>query len=230
MGAALDRMADALQARLTAERRVTVDIAQELRTPVAGLVTAAELLPPGRPTELVRDRAAVLRHMVEDILEVARLDDPDVRPTLERRTLSTLVRRALAAARADDGVEPVVAADAEVVTDPRRVERILANLVGNAVRHGAAPVTVTVDRAGVAVRDHGPGFPEEMLAMLRESGPRRFASGTAARGVGVGLGLTIAAGQTRVLGARLTFVNASEGAGAEVSPRLPEERDAVGCG
>jgi signal transduction histidine kinase len=47
---AVDAMADALQHRLEAERRVTADIAHELRTPVTGLVTAAELLPPGRPS------------------------------------------------------------------------------------------------------------------------------------------------------------------------------------
>ena len=58
---AVDAMADALQLRLEAERRVTADIAHELRTPVTGLVTAAELLPPGRPSELVRDRVHALR-------------------------------------------------------------------------------------------------------------------------------------------------------------------------
>ncbi|WP_107451808.1 histidine kinase dimerization/phospho-acceptor domain-containing protein, partial [Actinacidiphila rubida] len=71
---AVDAMADALQLRLEAERRVTADIAHELRTPVTGLVTAAELLPPGRPSELVRDRVHALRTLVEDVLEVARLD------------------------------------------------------------------------------------------------------------------------------------------------------------
>ncbi|PAX89811.1 hypothetical protein CLM82_19060, partial [Streptomyces albidoflavus] len=41
--------------------------------PVTGLLTAAELLPPGRPTELVRDRAQAMRTLVEDVLEVSRL-------------------------------------------------------------------------------------------------------------------------------------------------------------
>ncbi|WP_159052115.1 HAMP domain-containing protein, partial [Streptomyces niveiscabiei] len=50
LASAVDAMADALQQRLEAERRVTADIAHELRTPVTGLLTAAELLPPGRPT------------------------------------------------------------------------------------------------------------------------------------------------------------------------------------
>ncbi|CAM5698553.1 hypothetical protein SGLAM104S_10084 [Streptomyces glaucescens] len=66
---AVDAMADALQQRLEAERRVTADIAHELRTQVTGLLTAAELLPPGRPTELVLDRAKAMRTLVEDVLE-----------------------------------------------------------------------------------------------------------------------------------------------------------------
>lgn len=217
VGMALDRMADALQARLEAERRVTADIAHELRTPVAGLVTAAELLPPGRPTELVRDRAAVLRRLVEDVLEVARLDAEAEEPALEARPVSALAKRAIAAGHV--GVSLVVERDAVVETDPRRVERILVNLIGNALRHGTAPVTVTVDGAIVTVADHGPGFPDELLAGLREYGPQRFASGATARGVGVGLGLTIAAGQARVLGADLEFDNSESG--AIVTLRLP---------
>ncbi|MEV4888959.1 ATP-binding protein [Nonomuraea sp. NPDC055795] len=230
VGRALDRMADALQARLEAERRVTADIAHELRTPVTGLMTAAELLPPGRPAELVRDRAAVLARLVEDILEVARLDAHVERPALERRLLSALTRRAIAAAHAPDddsplsggaggGVRLVVVRDVEVETDPRRVERVLANLVANAVRHGRPPVTVTVDGTTVRVEDHGQGFPADMLAVLREHGPQRFSSGASARGTGVGLGLTIAAGQARMLGADLEFGNTDTG--AEATLRLP---------
>ena len=72
---------------------------------------------------------------------------------------------------------------------------------------------MTVEGRVVRVRDHGPGFPE---ALLRE-GPSRFRTGATDRaGHGHGLGLTIAAGQARVLGARLTFRNAGpEGIGGE---------------
>lgn len=95
--------------------------------------------------------------------------------------------------------------DSWVSTDPRRLERILGNLLGNAAKHGAGPVEVTVEGRVVRVRDHGPGFPE---ALVRE-GPSRFRTGSSDRsGHGHGLGLTIAAGQARVLGARLTFRNA----------------------
>ncbi|GGU92859.1 sensor protein CseC [Streptomyces albospinus] len=202
---AVDAMSDALQQRIEAERRVTADIAHELRTPVTGLLTAAELLPPGRPSELVRDRAQAMRTLVEDVLEVARLDGYAERAELQDVCLGEFVTRRVRALDPDVTVE--IVRDAEVSTDPRRLERILGNLIANAARHGKPPIEVTVEGRVLRVRDHGVGFPE---ALLRE-GPSRFRTGSSDRaGVGHGLGLTIAAGQARVLGARLTFRNADE--------------------
>ncbi|OKI07243.1 two-component sensor histidine kinase [Streptomyces sp. CB02923] len=202
---AVDAMSDALQQRIEAERRVTADIAHELRTPVTGLLTAAELLPPGRPSELVRDRAQAMRTLVEDVLEVARLDGYAERAELQDVLLGEFVTRRVRALNSDIRIE--ILRDAEVSTDPRRLERILGNLIANAARHGKPPIEVTVEGRVVRVRDHGTGFPE---ALLRE-GPSRFRTGSSDRaGRGHGLGLTIAAGQARVLGARLTFRNADE--------------------
>ncbi|MEU6482304.1 two-component system sensor histidine kinase CseC [Streptomyces sp. NPDC047017] len=199
---AVDAMADALQQRLEAERRVTADIAHELRTPVTGLLTAAELLPPGRPTELVLDRAKAMRTLVEDVLEVARLDSASERAELQDIVLGEFVARRVAAK--DPGIEVRVVHESMVTTDPRRLERVLLNLITNAGRHGRPPIEVTVEGRVIRVRDHGPGFPEALLA----EGPSRFRTGSADRaGRGHGLGLTIAAGQARVLGARLTFRN-----------------------
>ena len=103
-----------------------------------------------------------------------------------------------------------------VETDPRRLERIVSNLVVNAHRHGATPVQVTVEGRTVVVRDHGPGFPPDLL----RDGPRRFHTGATERGSGHGLGLTIALGQARLLGAELRLDNAPDG-GAVATLRLP---------
>lgn len=215
---AVDAMADALQLRLEAERRVTADIAHELRTPVTGLVTAAELLPPGRPSELVRDRVHALRTLVEDVLEVARLDGAAEQADLIDVALGEFVRRRVAALAPDAKVR--IDEEAVIQTDPRRLERILGNLLGNAARHGASPIEVIVDGPFVRVRDHGPGFPPDLL----REGPSRFRTGSSDRsGGGHGLGLTIATGQARVLGARLTFRNTSaeDGGGAVAQLLLP---------
>ncbi|MFE7129622.1 two-component system sensor histidine kinase CseC [Streptomyces sp. NPDC057638] len=217
---AIDALTDALQARIDAERRVTADIAHELRTPVTGLLTAAELLPPGRPTELVRDRAQAMRTLVEDVLEVARLDGASERAELQEVALGEFVTRRIAIFGQDVSVQ--VVHDSWVSTDPRRLERILFNLLSNAVKYGKAPIEVTVEGRVVRVRDHGPGFPE---ALLRE-GPSRFRTGASDRaGTGHGLGLTIASGQARVLGARLTFRNA-----APAGPSSPADEPAAAGG
>ncbi|MCD9879746.1 sensor histidine kinase [Streptomyces guryensis] len=215
LAASVNAMADALGARLEAERRVTADIAHELRTPVAGLSTAVSVLPPGRASELVAGGVQKLRGLVEDVLEVARLDSEATAEDIERREVSAMARRAVAGL---DGVDIRVTADAVVDTDPRRVERILANLAANALRHGAPPVVMEVDGPVVRVCDHGPGFPPDLLAVLHTSGPQRFRTGS--RTGGTGLGLTIATGQARLLGARLTFRN-RPGGGAETELRLP---------
>ncbi|GGS75073.1 ATP-binding protein [Streptomyces violaceus] len=203
VAAALDSMASSLQGKLLAEQRFTADVAHELRTPLTGLHAAAELLPPGRPTELVRDRVAALRTLTEDLLEISRLDTGRERLELDTERLGPLAERAVRAA--GNGTEVRVVRDVSVETDRRRLERVLGNLVANAHKHGRGPVVLTVDGPVVTVRDHGDGFPEYLVA----HGPQRFRTEGGTRGHG--LGLTIALGQAEVLGARLGFANAPDG-------------------
>jgi len=215
ISATVDSMADSLQDRLRSEQRFTADVAHELRTPLMGLVTSAELLPESEATDLVRDRVRVLRSLVEDLLEISRLDAGVEHADLRPVALPDMVRDSLARtgldARLAVGTAPVV-----VETDPRRLDRILANLVVNSHRHGAGPVEVTVKGATVVVRDHGSGFPDSLLV----DGPQRFRTGATERGRGHGLGLTVASGQAQVIGATLFFSNAVDG-GAVATLRLP---------
>ncbi|MER6002668.1 HAMP domain-containing sensor histidine kinase [Nonomuraea angiospora] len=214
ISAAVDSMAASLQHRLLAEQRFTADVAHDLRTPLMGLVAAVELLEESEATDLVRDRVRVLRSLVEDLLEVSRLDTGA--EVAERVRVPLLEVAEESAARV--GVETRVTASGNPVaeTDPRRLDRILANLVLNAHRHGAPPVEITVRDHVIEVRDRGPGFPPELLA----DGPSRFRTGAAERGRGHGLGLTIALGQAQVIGADLTLANAPDG-GAIAILRLP---------
>ncbi|MGW0712965.1 ATP-binding protein [Streptomyces sp. NPDC002643] len=216
LAASVNAMADALGARLEAERRVTADIAHELRTPVAGMSTTIGLLPPGPAADLMRRSVRKLHGLVEDVLEVARLDAHTVTPAAEERQVSAMARRAVSGL---EKAEVRLVRDAVVTTDPRRVERVLTNLATNALRHGAPPVLVEVEGLVLRVRDHGPGFPPELLSVLHTFGPQRFR--TTAPGTGTGLGLTIAVGQARLLGAELRFRNHPRG-GAEAVLRLPD--------
>ncbi|MEU6280446.1 HAMP domain-containing sensor histidine kinase [Streptomyces sp. NPDC047028] len=212
VAAALDGMAASLQGKLLSEQRFTADVAHELRTPLTGLHAAAELLPPGRPTELVRDRVAALRTLTEDLLEISRLDTGRETPAVDTEALGALAARVVRASGTDAEVR--VVRDARVETDRRRLERVLGNLVANAHKHGRGPVVVTVEGPRVTVRDHGEGYPEYLVV----HGPQRFRTEGGARGHG--LGLTIAVGQAEVLGARLHFANAADG-GAVASLTLP---------
>ncbi|WP_234391901.1 sensor histidine kinase [Streptomyces sp. WM6378] len=211
---ALDSMAASLQRRLESEKRFTADVAHELRTPLTGMLAAAGLLPEGRPKEMINDRLKALHTLTEDLLEISRLDAGAEQPELAEHELGPLVERAARATALDCDVH--VVRDATVRTDRRRLDRIIANLVVNAHRHGAPPVTLTVNGPVVEIRDHGPGYPAELI----DRGPQRFRTGDPGRGRGHGLGLTIAAGQAEVLGITLTFSNAATG-GAVTTLRLP---------
>jgi signal transduction histidine kinase len=228
---ALDTMAGTLQDKLLSEQRFTADVAHELRTPLTGLTAAAGLLPPGRPSELVRDRVAAMRRLTEDLLEISRLDSGNERIQLDVHPLGPLAERAVRGTGATGTAEPAGPPDAEdtavevvrsvlVETDRRRLERVLGNLVANAHKHGRAPVVLTVDGPVVTVRDHGEGYP----AYLLERGPQRFRTEAGGSKGGHGLGLTIARGQAEAIGARLTFRNAPDG-GAVATLELPEYTD-----
>ncbi|MGW1885197.1 ATP-binding protein [Streptomyces sp. NPDC001970] len=215
---ALDTMASTLQEKLLNEQRFTADVAHELRTPLTGLSAAAELLPPGRPSELVQDRVRTMRALTEDLLEISRLDAGRETVDLDIHELAPLAERVVRAARAaGSATELRIVRPASVETDKRRLERVLGNLIANAHMHGARPVVVTVDGPSVSVRDHGSGYPPYLL----EHGPQRFRTESGSGGKGHGLGLTIAVGQAAVIGAQLEFSDAPDG-GAVARLALPE--------
>lgn len=223
IAATVDLMADSLGRRLRTERQFTADVAHELRTPVGGLLAAADLLPPGETEDLLRARVRDLRGLVEDLLEISRLDAGAELPVRAHVPLGAVVSEAVARTGLDTEVtvtgdlhEAAAQGVETVETDPRRLERIVSNLVVNAHRHGNAPVQVSVGDRTVVVRDHGPGFPSDLLL----NGPRRFHTGAKERGSGHGLGLTIALGQARLLCAELHLSNAPDG-GAVATLRLP---------
>jgi signal transduction histidine kinase len=234
--ASFNEMADALEAKITElseaqarERRFTADVAHELRTPLTAIVNEASLLaahiermPPEarRPAELLVEDVKRLRDLVEDLMEVSRLDagTQPLRP--EPLDLGSLVAAALRAR----GWEARVELDADEVvltTDHRRVERIVANLVGNALEHGGRDVSVRVGADGlgafVEVADRGPGIAREDLPHLFE---RFYKADPARTGRGTGLGLAIALDNARLLGGDVE-VWSEPGVGARFTLRLP---------
>lgn len=152
--------------------------------------------------------------LTEDLLEVSRLDAKAESAELSVVRLGPLATAMIRAA--DPSVRLRIDSDAPVTTDPRRLDRIVSNLLANARRHGAGPVTVRVAGTTLTIRDHGPGYPDDVLRY----GPQRFRTGARERGHGHGLGLTIAQGHAEAIGIDLRLRNDPDG-GAVAELRLP---------
>jgi two-component system sensor histidine kinase MtrB len=225
MAAALEAKIEALSAAQARERRFTADVAHELRTPVTALMGEASLLaehldrmPPEsrRPAELMIADVARLRRLVEDLMEISRFDAGVESVHAEDVDVAALVRGA-ARARGWDGRVRLEGDGLRVSSDPRRLERIVANLVDNALEHGGSIVTVRIRDGAVEVADDGPGIPPEHLPHLFE----RFYKADAARSSGgTGLGLAIAQENAQLLGGRIE-VASEPGRGSRFTLRLP---------
>jgi signal transduction histidine kinase len=251
LGASFNRMAENLQTKMldleagqARERRFVADVTHELRTPVSALVGEASLLkarleanPVGCSPEVARlglmvsTDIARLRQLVDDLLEISRLDAQAAETVIEHVDLRPFLVQLVRAHGWSDmvRVDPTWAdagymADAGplVGTDKRRVERIIVNLVENALRHGAAPVVIEVRQHGdvvhVAVRDSGPGIPTEHLSHIFDRFYKADPSRSSSRGSG--LGLAIARENARLLGGDLTVANVPDG-GARFVLTLP---------
>ena len=229
MAAALETKIEALSAAQARERRFTADVAHELRTPLTGLVGEASLLaehleqlPPEsrRPAELLISDVGRLRALVEELMEISRLDAGVESVRAEPVDLGLLAAAIVRARSWEDRVR-LDTEEVVITSDPRRLERIVANLVGNALEHGGGDVAVRIGRDGseafVEIADQGPGIPPEHLPHLFE----RFYKADAARsGSGTGLGLAIAQENARLLGGRIE-VQSEPGKATRFTLRLP---------
>ncbi len=214
--AAFNEMADALEAKIAAlsaaqarELRFTANVAHELRTPLTALVAEASLLSDQagslpeqarRPVELLATDVRRLRVLVGELMEISRLDAGSEPVQLRLADVRSIVTGLIGARGWQDTVtvegEPLTLA-----TDPRRVERILANLIGNAVEHSGRDVRVRTSTDGargcVEVADGGPGIAPALLPMIFE---RFYKADSARTAAGSGLGLAIALENARLLG------------------------------
>jgi two-component system sensor histidine kinase MtrB len=227
-----------LRAMEEKSRRFTADVSHELRTPlaamsaVAGVLAAdAERLPDetAEAALLVAQETRNLARLVEDLIEISRFDAGTAQLRHDDIDLAQLVQRTLAIRDWSQRVAVDAPIGLRVRVDPRRVDVILANLVGNAVRYAGPKAAITI-RARVeaadiriAVSDDGPGIP----ASVRERVFDRFVKGdpTRARSDGSGLGLSIARENAALHGGSLELADAA-GSGTTFVLRLPHIRPA----
>ncbi|GAB3187677.1 two-component system sensor histidine kinase MtrB [Nesterenkonia suensis] len=224
LGISFNRMASNLQEQITQlanlskmQQRFVSDVSHELRTPLTTVRMAAEVLHESREDfDPVNQRSAeLLYHQVErfeamlsDLLEMSRFDAGAAELALTAVDLRSLAEDALTTAlpladRSETSLAIVVQGEDFVVqADPRRIDRILRNLINNAIEHSESrPVDLIIASSptavGIAVRDHGLGMSPSEVAHVFDRFWRADPARARTTG-GSGLGLSIATEDTRL--------------------------------
>jgi two-component system, OmpR family, sensor histidine kinase BaeS len=237
---AFNQMGQALARARDLRRQMTADIAHELRTPTSVILGHAEGVMDGvlelslEEVAIIRDEAARLERLIEDLRLLSRSDAGELALDIRRFSATELLERAAQSARlaADRRqielrtVKPQ--SPLEVDSDPDRIAQVLDNLISNALQHappgsvvelGASPAD---DRVRFFVRDHGPGIDAQDLPHIFD----RFYRADRARqrdSGGSGLGLAIARSFVESLGGRMQ-VESRLGEGSSFSFSLPIHR------
>jgi len=199
----------------------------ELRTPAAAIYGAVQTLD-AREGELTPAQLSELRRMlsvqskrllelVDDLLDLSRLDSGAVEIAPTQFNIRERIAAIVETLDATE-IRIEVPADLTTIADTRAFDRIATNLLANAVRHGAPPLTVSARKAPdrqleLCVEDHGPGIEDKLVASI-------FDPFTRGASEGAGLGLSIAHSYARAHGATLTY-EPLEPHGARFLLRLP---------
>ena len=236
VAASFNEMAEHLEELFDARRQLVAWASHDLRTPLASLQAMLEALEdglaqPDRYLPAMREQVQVLGSLVDDLFELARIDSGALTLELREAQLAGLVescvrgvaaeaeaRRIRLAAQVDDSI-PLVRCS------PEKIERVLYNLLTNALRHTPSDGSVAVlverrrDEVQVTVEDTGDGITPEAARRMFD----RFWRGDRARsrdGGGAGLGLAIARGLVEAHGGRI-WAESGRAGGARVSFTLP---------
>lgn len=220
-------MSAQVQAMLDQRRQMLLDVSHELRTPLTRLKLGLENLPEGAQRQDLAEDVAELEALVAELLEGARLEAGAKALKLESVDLGALVRDVAAAyAGREPGLRLDLAELPSIQADRARLQRLLQNLLSNALGHGQParePVELSVRQspAGLelCVRDHGPGLKPDDLARLFTPFFRADPSRARATG-GLGLGLQLCRAIALAHGGNL-HAEAAEGGGLRLCLRLP---------
>jgi signal transduction histidine kinase len=222
-----------LERLFDARRELVTWASHDLRTPIAAIQAMLEALEDGLATPerylpALHEQVRALSGLVDDLFELARIDAGALTLELRDAQLASLVEetvRGLEAEAASRGVrlQASVHGSARARCEPEKVQRVLFNLLTNALRHTPSDGSVAVRveprtaEVQVIVEDTGEGFDTEAQARMFEG----FWRGDRARsGSGAGLGLAIARGLVEAQGGRIWAENGQAG-GGRVSFTLP---------
>ena len=217
MARSLEQKVDDLTELSHVQQRFVSDVSHELRTPLTTIRMASSVLDarreelPGelqRTAELLAAQVQRFEVLLADLLEISRFDAGAAELTAHREDIDALVERALEDVRPLAGMRGcqldvhLSGRDMEAVVDARRIDRILRNLLTNAIEHGAGrPVLVQTaadaDAVAVVVQDHGHGISPEAAERVFDRFWRADPSRARTLG-GTGLGLSISAEDARL--------------------------------
>ncbi|MFG2866748.1 sensor histidine kinase [Streptomyces sp. NPDC048338] len=231
--AALESSVAELRGAEARARRFASDVSHELRTPLAGMLAVTEVLDEdaegldsdtARAVRLISAETGRLADLVEDLMEISRFDARAAELHTDEVDVADSIRKTLQSRRWTDAdtIDTDLPSGIRARLDPRRFDVIVANLVGNALRHGRPPVTVRLSTEGswlvTEVADHGPGIHEDVLPHVFD---RFFKADPArTRSSGSGLGLAITLENTRLHGGTVEAAN-RPGGGAVFTLRIP---------
>jgi two-component system sensor histidine kinase MtrB len=246
LGLAFNEMAETLEQQISRlenlsrlQQRFVSDVSHELRTPLTTIrmasdviFTARESFDPviARSAELLIGQIDRFEHLLADLLEVSRFDAQVATLALQKIEISAIVRKCaedLGLTAKDSQVQfHITAPDQDVVidADPRRIERIMRNLLGNAIDHSEGkPIHVTIkegkNAVSVSVRDYGVGLTPQEIERVFDRFWRADTSRSRERG-GTGLGLAIAKEDAQLHGGEIK-VWGELGAGSNFVLTLP---------
>jgi two-component system, OmpR family, sensor histidine kinase MtrB len=218
LASSFNRMAAALQERIEHEVRFTSDVSHELRSPLTTVAAslgvleahARDLTPRGRrAVELLSAELHRFQRMVDDLLEISRVDTGSAELSLDEVRVGELVHQASTTGGARGvpvQVDPAVA-DLRLWVDKRRIDRVISNLVGNAAQYAGGATLLAAEPAPGAVRlvvvDHGPGVAPEERERIFERFYRGQVSGRRGDTEGTGLGLSLVAEHVKLHGGRV---------------------------
>ena len=240
LATAFNQMAAELGDAADRRRRFTSDVAHELRTPLANITSHVQAVvdgvesPSAETLSVVQSEVDHVARLVDDLQQLSLVDEGQLNIDPFDVVLADVVDQVIVGNEARAVAENVTLvasgrAEAMVSVDPLRLRQALDNLVSNAIRHTPAGGAVTVSVAQddsittIAVRDTGPGIPDEFLLRVFE----RFSRADAARGRttgGSGLGLPIARELIRLHGGDITAENLA-GGGAQFTVVLPHRTE-----
>lgn len=236
--ASFNDMVSALEARIERDERFASDVSHELRSPLMTLAASVGILEHRRDELSEQGQQALdllgkdlrrFTRLVEDLLEISRMDGGSIEADLDPLVLADFLRAAVAQSRTPDVPVLYDPADADVIVmaEKRRLAQVINNLLDNALKYGGGATSVSFSQANglvrIAIDDAGPGVPRDDRERIFDRFTR--AGGDAGRrdvAKGVGLGLSLVSEHVRLQGGRVWVSDLPKGApGARFVVELP---------